>query len=171
LLGFSSLYDAIHGWMTRRMDGWKKLHEKWPWRPLLYVMFKHRIRCFQNMEGNIRRYFVMFVECTLYSSISLLKWGGILCLILKDGREIMPTYRCKNPSHYWGVGIRTLLHSYTLWCMEVWFMENFACTLTIGKAHGWKTFPRCEAKLGLSPHLWSLIYFGNALYLRALPYM
>jgi hypothetical protein len=22
LLGFSSLYDAIHGWMTGRMDGW-----------------------------------------------------------------------------------------------------------------------------------------------------
>jgi hypothetical protein len=22
LLGFSSLYDAIHGWMMRRMDGW-----------------------------------------------------------------------------------------------------------------------------------------------------
>jgi hypothetical protein len=38
LSGFSSLYDAIHGWMTRRMDGWKKLHEKRPRRPLLYVM-------------------------------------------------------------------------------------------------------------------------------------
>jgi hypothetical protein len=23
LPGFSSLYDAIHGWMTGRMDGWK----------------------------------------------------------------------------------------------------------------------------------------------------
>ncbi len=30
------LYDAIHGWMTVRMDG--KLHEKRPRRPLLYVM-------------------------------------------------------------------------------------------------------------------------------------
>jgi hypothetical protein len=30
LPGFSSLYDAIHGWMMRRMDGWKKLHEKQP---------------------------------------------------------------------------------------------------------------------------------------------
>jgi hypothetical protein len=28
LSGFSSLYDAIHVWMTRQMDGWKKLHEK-----------------------------------------------------------------------------------------------------------------------------------------------
>jgi hypothetical protein len=27
LPGFSSLYDAIHGWMTGRMDGWKKLHD------------------------------------------------------------------------------------------------------------------------------------------------
>jgi hypothetical protein len=24
LSGFSSLYDAIHGWMTRRIDGWMK---------------------------------------------------------------------------------------------------------------------------------------------------
>ncbi len=39
LLGFFSMYDAIHGWMTRRMDGWKKLHDKRPRRPLLYVMF------------------------------------------------------------------------------------------------------------------------------------
>jgi hypothetical protein len=31
--------DAIHGWMTRRMDGWKKLHEKRPRRPLLYVIY------------------------------------------------------------------------------------------------------------------------------------
>jgi hypothetical protein len=38
LSGFSSLYDAIHGWMTGRMDGWKKLHEKGPRRPLLYVI-------------------------------------------------------------------------------------------------------------------------------------
>jgi hypothetical protein len=30
------LYDAIHGWMTGRMDG--KLYEKRPGRPLLYVM-------------------------------------------------------------------------------------------------------------------------------------
>jgi hypothetical protein len=30
LSGFSSLNDAIHGWMTGRMDGWKKLHEKRP---------------------------------------------------------------------------------------------------------------------------------------------
>jgi hypothetical protein len=37
LPGFSSLYDAIHGWMTGRMDG--KLHEKQPRRPLLYVMY------------------------------------------------------------------------------------------------------------------------------------
>ncbi len=37
LSGFSSLYDAIHGWMTRWMDGWK-LHEKQPRHPLLYVM-------------------------------------------------------------------------------------------------------------------------------------
>jgi len=32
LSGFSSLYDAIHGWMMGWMDGWtghmKKLHEK-----------------------------------------------------------------------------------------------------------------------------------------------
>jgi hypothetical protein len=42
LPGFSSLYDAIHGWMmgrmTGRMDGWKKLHKKQPQRPLLYVI-------------------------------------------------------------------------------------------------------------------------------------
>jgi hypothetical protein len=36
LPGFSSLYDAIHEWMTGRMDG--KLHEKGPRRPLLYVI-------------------------------------------------------------------------------------------------------------------------------------
>ncbi len=36
--GFSSLYDAIHRWMMRQMDGWKKLHEKWPQHPLLYVL-------------------------------------------------------------------------------------------------------------------------------------
>jgi hypothetical protein len=29
LLGFSSLYDAIHGWMMRRMDGWM---EKASWK-------------------------------------------------------------------------------------------------------------------------------------------
>ncbi len=34
-----SLYDAIHGWMMGRMMGQiKKLHEKRPRRPLLYVM-------------------------------------------------------------------------------------------------------------------------------------
>jgi len=38
LPGFFSLYDAIHGWMTRRMDVWKKLHEKRPQCPLLYGM-------------------------------------------------------------------------------------------------------------------------------------
>jgi len=38
LPGFSSLYDAIHGWMIGWMDGWKKLHEKRPRRPLLYVI-------------------------------------------------------------------------------------------------------------------------------------
>ncbi len=42
LLGFSSLYDAIHGWMMGWMDGWvtwwKKLHEKWPRHLLLYVI-------------------------------------------------------------------------------------------------------------------------------------
>jgi hypothetical protein len=27
LPGFSSLYEAILGWMTGRMDGWKKLHD------------------------------------------------------------------------------------------------------------------------------------------------
>ncbi len=36
LPGFFSLYDAIHGWMTGRMDG--KLHEKRPRHPLLYVI-------------------------------------------------------------------------------------------------------------------------------------
>jgi hypothetical protein len=44
---FSSLYDAIHGWMMGRMDGrvtwWKKLHEKRPRRPLLYVMINYFI--------------------------------------------------------------------------------------------------------------------------------
>jgi hypothetical protein len=50
LPGFSSLYDAIHGWMTRRTDGWtdgltdgwtghvKMLHEKQSQRPSLYVI-------------------------------------------------------------------------------------------------------------------------------------
>jgi hypothetical protein len=40
---FSSMYDSIHEWMMGRMDGWmghvmKKLHEKRPQRPLLYVI-------------------------------------------------------------------------------------------------------------------------------------
>jgi hypothetical protein len=39
--GFFSLYDGIHGWMTGQMDGWKKLHEKQPRRPLLYVNSPH----------------------------------------------------------------------------------------------------------------------------------
>jgi hypothetical protein len=26
------------------------------------------------------------------------KLGGILCLFIKGGREIMPTFRCKNPA-------------------------------------------------------------------------
>jgi hypothetical protein len=38
LSGFSSLYDAIHGWVTRRMDRRKKLHGKRPQSPLLYVI-------------------------------------------------------------------------------------------------------------------------------------
>ncbi len=48
LPGFSSLYDAIHGWMTGWMDGWwdewmdGKLHEKLPRRPLLCAI--------QNLE-------------------------------------------------------------------------------------------------------------------------
>jgi hypothetical protein len=37
LPGFSSLHDAIHGWMTGRMDG--KLHKKGPRRPLIYVIY------------------------------------------------------------------------------------------------------------------------------------
>jgi hypothetical protein len=28
LPGFSSLYDAIHGWMTKRMDEWMKSFTK-----------------------------------------------------------------------------------------------------------------------------------------------
>jgi len=36
LPGFSSLYDAIHGWMTRWMDGWKtSFHSR---HPLIYVI-------------------------------------------------------------------------------------------------------------------------------------
>jgi hypothetical protein len=40
---FFSLHDAIHGWMTGRIDDgwvtwWKKLQEKGSWRPLLYVI-------------------------------------------------------------------------------------------------------------------------------------
>jgi hypothetical protein len=34
LPGFSSLHDAIHRWMTGRMDGWKKLHDQ----DVLYYM-------------------------------------------------------------------------------------------------------------------------------------
>jgi hypothetical protein len=34
LPGFSSLYDAIHGWMTGWTDGWKKLHD----HDVLYYM-------------------------------------------------------------------------------------------------------------------------------------
>jgi hypothetical protein len=34
LPGFSSLYDAIHGWMMGRMDGWKKFHD----HDVLYYM-------------------------------------------------------------------------------------------------------------------------------------
>jgi hypothetical protein len=34
LPGFSSLYDAIHGWMTGRMNGWKNLHD----HDVLYYM-------------------------------------------------------------------------------------------------------------------------------------
>jgi len=44
------------------------------------------------------RKFVVYVEGTLYPSISLLEIVGILCLLLKDGREIMPIL----------VGVRTL---------------------------------------------------------------
>jgi hypothetical protein len=25
------------------------------------------------------------------------EWKGILCLLFNSGREIMPTYKCKNP--------------------------------------------------------------------------
>jgi hypothetical protein len=39
---------------------------------------------------------LVYVEGTLDPSISLLEIGRILCLLLKDGREIMPTCRCKN---------------------------------------------------------------------------
>jgi hypothetical protein len=35
LLGFFSLYDAIHGWMTRWMDGKASFR---PRHPLLYVI-------------------------------------------------------------------------------------------------------------------------------------
>jgi hypothetical protein len=34
---FSSLYDAIHGWMMGRMDGWMAKASR-PRRPLLYVI-------------------------------------------------------------------------------------------------------------------------------------
>jgi hypothetical protein len=34
LPAFSSLYDAIHGWMMGQMDGWKKLHD----HDVLYYM-------------------------------------------------------------------------------------------------------------------------------------
>jgi hypothetical protein len=34
LPGFSLLYDAIHGWMMGRMDGWKKFHD----HDVLYYM-------------------------------------------------------------------------------------------------------------------------------------
>jgi hypothetical protein len=44
LSGFSSLYDAIHGWMMGQMDGWKKLHKKRSQRPSLYVMRWHVMR-------------------------------------------------------------------------------------------------------------------------------
>ncbi len=57
ILGFFSMYDAIHGWMMgqmmRQMDGWKKLHEKQPQHPLLYVITKSslvRIKPYKTCE-------------------------------------------------------------------------------------------------------------------------
>jgi hypothetical protein len=54
LPGFSSMNDAIHGWMTGRIDGWvswwKKLHVKRPRRPLLYVMGE-MISTWQNKQN------------------------------------------------------------------------------------------------------------------------
>jgi hypothetical protein len=35
----SSMHDAIHGWMTGRMDGWMEKVAQ-PWCPLLYVILR-----------------------------------------------------------------------------------------------------------------------------------
>jgi len=59
LPGFSSMNDAIHGWMTGRIDGWvswwKKLHVKRPRRPLLYVMGE-MISTWQNKQNKKKTY-------------------------------------------------------------------------------------------------------------------
>jgi hypothetical protein len=58
----------------------------------------------------------------------------------------MPTCRCKNRPTIERVSIRTL-PLYALWFLEVWFMINFASCFMIDKAHWWRTFPKCEARL------------------------
>ncbi len=41
----------------------------------------------------------MYVEGFSYDEFPVEDLGGILCLLLKGGTEIMPTYGCKEPSH------------------------------------------------------------------------
>jgi len=49
----SSLYDAIHGWMMRQMDGWKAAFR--PRRPLLYVIVQERKETTINFQAKKRR--------------------------------------------------------------------------------------------------------------------
>jgi hypothetical protein len=73
------------------------------------------------------------------------------------GRDIMPTYRCKNPP------IET-----PSWSTLVWFMINFASCFRIGKAHGWGTFPKCRCALRYCLVVGPL--FWECPHPRALPY-
>jgi hypothetical protein len=45
----------------------------------------------------LRENFVVYWRAPYIHQSPSFKLGGILCLLLKGGREIMPTHRCKNP--------------------------------------------------------------------------
>jgi hypothetical protein len=36
---FPYMMSSMNGWRDKWMDGWKKLHKRWPWCPLLYIIY------------------------------------------------------------------------------------------------------------------------------------
>jgi len=84
----------------------------------------------------------VYVKGTFISMNSPLRiWEGYYTYSSSGSGIIMPTYRCKNPPHYWGVGIRTFpFTSLYIRSNQQRFHDLHKNELTVVHCNTWWTF-------------------------------